>query len=300
MSKLSGQHHPNIVDFVLLVCLALIWGSSFLMTKTALHDLTPSTIAAGRISLAAIFLLIIMRVKNLRLPTDLYSWKAMFLSGVLGMSIPFFLLTWAQETLPSNIVAILIALVPLNTLIIAHVITDDEKITLPKAAGLSLGFVGIFLLFGGMSLEEVMHDGLAQVAVIVTTILYSISSFYLRKVYYLQAITSSTGVVLSAAAVSIPFALIVDQPWTLSPGTTSLLAVGFLGIVSSAIAVVIMAALVFRAGVGFMTLNNYLVPVVGVIWGVSLLGERLSTNATLGFSLILLGVATATLWRRKK
>jgi len=300
MSSTPGTHHPNLVDFILLITLALIWGSSFMLIKLALADFPPATLAAGRILLAAIFLFVVMKIKNLRLPDDIYSWKILFLTAITGMTLPFVMISWAQQTIDSNIAAILISLTPLTTLIIAHYTTDDEKITVPRAVGLSLGFMGVILLFGGMSLNELLKDGLAQMAMIASAFLYTISNLYLRKVAHLKAITSATGVVICASFVSTPFAMMVDQPWTLSPGLTSILAIAFLGIVSSAIAVVIMAALVFRAGVGFMTLNNYLVPIVGVIWGVSLLNEALSANAIIGFGLILLGVAAATLWRRKK
>lgn len=283
----------------MLLSLSLMWGSSFMFIELALVSIGPIWLAAARIGIAAVLLWAIARLMGHRLPLDRRTWQRAAGVALVGLVLPFPLIGWAQQGIESNQAAIIMAFTPLSTLVMAHLLTDEEKFTPGRIAGLVLGLLGVALLLGGAGLEELMIAGPRQFAVFLATLGYAYSSILLRDMAHISPISASAAVMIAAAAISVPVAL-VFEPWPQAPiGLTAVGATLFLGVFSSALAIVVMVQLINRIGVTFMSMNNYLVPGIGVIWGVALLNEAVTGQTFGAFALILSGVALASFNARR-
>ncbi len=131
----STLRPPGAADFGLLLLLALTWGSSFYFIKEAVETLPPLSLAVGRIAIGAAMLLLIARAKGQALPRDLGLLGRMMFLGIIGNSLPFFLIAWGEQYTPSNLAAILMATIPSFVIVLAHFFTHDEPMTLGKALG---------------------------------------------------------------------------------------------------------------------------------------------------------------------
>jgi len=290
---MSSKAQP--LDFLALLCLSLMWSSSFLFIKIAVETVTPLTVAAGRLLVAAIALYLFMKFKGISLPRDKRSWLFFFLIGLIGNSIPFYLISWAEVTIDSSIAAILIASAPLASFLIGHMVTTDEKLTLPRITGVLAGFAGIVVLIGYESLLSFGTNAISQLAIVVGAICYVSASFIAKKMPPMDPYARAAGVLIMASLLSVPVSLFVDQPWTLSPSADSLIAVLFLGIFPTAVATLILFFLVMRVGATFVALNNYINPVLGVVWGYWFMSENPAPQTALGLAMILGGLIVTQL-----
>ena len=279
--------------WALLVALAAIWGSSFLFIKLALVSVPPLTIAASRIALGALLLLAVLRAKGGRLPPPGPHWVPIALAAALGSVVPFSLIGYGERTIDSALAAMLMATVPLFTVLVAHLVTDDEKLGARKLAGVAIGFAGTVLLAGPGALAELGAAALAQAMVAGAALCYALSSIVSRRLSGLERLPVASAILALASAMIVPFSLVLDRPWTLAPGAVELAAIAVLGLGATATAQLILLEVIALRGASFLSLNNYLVPVFGVVWGVALLGEAPGPDALAAFGLILLGVVIA-------
>jgi drug/metabolite transporter (DMT)-like permease len=243
-------------------------------------------------------LLVVARARGVTLPTDRRSWAKLGVMGTLGTVLPFLLITWGETRIDSGLAAILMAFVPIGTILLAHLFQHDERLTIGKMVGVALGCIGIVVLVGPSALAGLGRELTAQLAVLAAAFCYAGNTIVARRLGGLSADVVSVGMLLSAAVVAVPAAIVVDQPWTLSPSALSLLAVVLLGVISTALGYVLLFAVVARAGAGFSSFNSCLVPPVGVVWGVLLLGEQPSPHALIALVVVLAGLAVPRLWTR--
>ena len=278
-----------------------MWGSSFMFNKIAVGTVPPATVVAARLGLGALTLLVLVYARGMRLPPPGRIWAAYALLGVVGNALPFYFIAWGQQFVDSALAGILIAGMPLGTLVLAHFVVHGERMTLNRTAGFALGFAGIVLLmepaavagFGGAAIEI-----LAQLAVLAGALCYSANSVLARLLIKSDFLCAATGTLLVAAVLMLPIALIYDAPWMLHPGAGSIASIVWLGVGPTAIATICYFALISSAGPTFMSLVNYLSPAVAVLLGVTLLGETPGAVAYAGLGFILLGIALSQ-WRRR-
>lgn len=284
----------------MLLALSLMWGSSFMFIELALVSIGPIWLAAARIGIAAALLWAFARLMGHRLPQDRRTWQRAAGIALVGLVLPFPLIGWAQQGIESNQAAIIMAFTPLSTLVMAHLLTDEEKFTRGRVAGLVLGLFGVALLLGGAGREELMVAGPRQFAVFLATLGYAYSSILLRDMAHISPVSVSAAVMIAAAVITVPIAM-VFEPLPRAPiGPMAGGATLFLGIFSSALATVLMVQLINRIGVTFMSMNNYLVPAIGVVWGTVLLNEVVTGQTFGAFALILAGVALASFRARRR
>jgi len=281
---------PKPIDFGGLAVLASCWGSSFFFIELALESFGPLSVAAGRIAIAAALLTTLAVLAGHRLPRRRRDWGYLIGAGAVGAAMPFSLIPWGQAQIASSMAAILMAFTPLATTLLAHFMTHDERIAPVKLAGIGVGLAGVAVLVGGVSPETLAGNVPRKLAVLTAAIGYALSALLLRRTSGLPILVSAAGVMLSASLMSLPAALILEAPLATAPSWESLLAVGVLGVFPSAVAVVVLVWLLGRVGATFVSLNNYLVPGVGSVLGVTVLGERFTLGAAVGMGLILLGV----------
>lgn len=289
---MSTQRTLN--DWLLLLALAAMWGSSFMFNRIAVAGLPPWTIVAGRVGVAALVLTIIVHATGRRLPSLGRGWAPYALIAVIGNAIPFYLITWGQQVVESALAGILMAGMPLATLLLAHFLVAGEHLTRQRAAGFATGFAGIVLLMGPAALAGIGGDALrivSQLAVLGGALCYALQSVLTRLIIKGDVMVSAAATLIVASLIVVPVALWQDRPWLLAPGAGSLAAVAWLGVMPTALATVLYFQLIRSAGPTFMSLVNYLSPGVAVLLGVTLMGEHPHANAYLGLALILSGIA---------
>ncbi len=282
---------PGPKDYALLVLLASIWGASFLFIKIAVADIPPLTITAGRISLAALILYIAMKLAGQNRPTGTRNWLLITGAALFGNALPFTLISWGELKVDSGLAAILMAIMPLSTLILAHFFTNDEKLTKRKILGIIVGFAGIIILIGPAVLKSLGSEALAQLAVAAGAICYSIASMFIKHLHGVPGRAAAAWVMLISTVMVLPACLFFDQPWQLAPDPTSVIAVVILGIFPTALAMLFVLKIIREQGASFLSMNNYMVPIFGVIWGTVFLAEHPSPQSGIALVLILAGIA---------
>jgi drug/metabolite transporter (DMT)-like permease len=284
---------PGLQDFGLLLLLALTWGSSFYFIKEAVETMPPLSLAVGRIAIGAAMLLIIARAKGQAMPRDLGLWGRMMLLGIIGNSLPFFLIAWGEQFTPSNLAAILMATIPSFVIVLAHFFTHDEPLTLGKGLGALLGFAGVIALIGVDALKGLGDVVIGQIAILAGAFSYSLYGIHAKRLPQLGSEMLVGTILLAGLLPLIPVWLAIDQPWTLAPDAKAWFSVAWLGLLSTGGGNLLFFLLLRRVGAGFGSFNNYLVPLMGVGWGFFLAGERPSWNALAALVLILTGLALA-------
>ena len=284
--------------WALLLALVAMWGSSFLFNKVGVATVPPATLVAGRLAIGALILLVVMRGQGLRLPPPGPPWWRFLALALVGNAIPFYLITWGQQVVESALAGILMAVMPLATLVLAHLFVEGERMTAPKIAGFVLGFVGIVVLLGGRGSTPLHPVALIYpLAVLCGALCYSANSVMSRLFIRGDVLVASAATLLIAAAIAVPVALVQDRPWTLAPSAASAAAILWLGVGPTAVATICYFRLIGMAGPTFMSMVNYLSPPLAVFLGVGLMDEHPGATAYGGLALILFGIAVSR-WRR--
>lgn len=288
-----ADSRPGAGDYALLLTLAAIWGSSFLFIKLSVETVPAATTTAIRLAVAAIFLLAVAWRAGQAMPRGRRLWGLILIAALFGNALPFTLISWGEEAIDSGLAAILIAVMPLSTILLAHVFTHDEKLNARKAAGVALGFAGIVVLIGPEKLTRLGDDTLRQLAVAGAAFCYGINAIVTKSLVGLPRRALAAAVMTASALMLLPVSLLLDRPWELQASAQSLLSILALGVAHTAIGTLMLFAIIGRQGASFFSQINFLVPVFGVFWGVALLAERPPADAYWALALILAGVALA-------
>ncbi|WP_342078723.1 DMT family transporter [Yoonia sp. SS1-5] len=282
---------PTLSNWLSILALGLIWGGTFMVVSVALRGYGPLTVACARTSLGAIALLSLMGAMGRPLPRFTGRMvKYLLVIGVLNTALPFALLSWGQQFVPSAFAGISMAALPLFVLPLAHVFTD-EKMRARSLIGVVLGFVGAVVLIGpGVLRIGSGMEPLGQLACIGAALSYAISSIMTRRCPPIDPIVMAALLLLVGAIPLIPAMLWFEGIPHVADRTT-LSAILFLGFVPTALAALIRVYTIRSAGAVFMTLVNYQVPLWSMIFGVLILSEALPLRFFVALALILLGLA---------
>lgn len=290
----------TLKDWGLLAALVALWGSNFMFVKIGVATVPPATLVAARLAIGAAILVAVVRAMGHTFPPLGRAWIPYGVLAVVGNSLPFWLITTGQETLDSALAGILMAIMPLTTLVLAHFFVAGEQMTRNRFAGFLLGFAGIVVLMGPAALSGLGGAPvaiLAQLCVLAGALCYATQSVLVRMMLRGNVMVASAAIIAIAALISLPIALVVDQPWNLSPSRASVYTVIWIGIGPTALATIVYLKLIGSAGPTFMSLTNYCIPVVALLLGMALLGEEPGANAYTGLLMILSGIAISQLRR---
>lgn len=279
-----------------LILLGSIWGASYLFIKVGGEVVPPLTLVFSRTAIASVVLFVTLRVKGERLPRwNDAIWKWFVLMGVINTVVPYTLITWGELYISSGLAAILIATLPIFTVLLAHWLTHDEKITPRKLLGVMAGFVGVVILFLpdlAQGQELFLAGG---VAVLGAALSYAIAGIYARKTLKgVSPISSAFGQMLTAAVMILPASLLVERPWTISPTPASIFSILMLGVVGSGFAYILFYWLIAQVGATRTSLVTYVSPIVALILGAVILQEPLHWTMVVGLGLIIGGVGLVT------
>ena len=265
-----------------------------MLTKVAVTGLAPGQVVGGRVAIACLVLVPIGVAIAGRLPSGKRRWAFFTLIAFFGNVLPFSLISWGQQYIDSSLAGILMATMPLVTLVLAHFTLPGERITSRRAGGFALGFFGVALLLGPdamVTLEGSDDYFMPMLAVVPGAVYYSISAILSRLRPDGDAVSSAAATTLMAAVMILPVTLPASELADLSTaGHAQILAVILLGIFSTAIATIVYFHLVNRAGPSFVSQLNYLIPVWAIVIGYLVLGETPQERHLYALALILAGI----------
>lgn len=281
----------GLMEWLLLVVLSVLWGSAFFFVGVIGTTMSPFTVVLGRCGFAALALLAYVTLRNGRMPTSLRLWGAFLVMGALTSLIPHSLIVWGQRSIASGLAAILVSTTPLFSVILTHFLTDEERLTPGRLAGVLLGLSGVVVLIGPAALQGLGQHGLAQVAVLGAALAYACSGIYGRRFKALSPVVAAAGQISGTTVLVMPLALAVEQPWTVHPTLVTWAALLGLALLSTAFAALLFFHILAVAGTTNVMLVNFLVPISAVFLGRLILGERLEWTGFAGMALIFVGLA---------
>lgn len=282
-------------DYALLLALACCWSSTYPLTKIGLASIPPITFISARSLIAALFLLVILRLRGLRLPTDAKAWKLFAQQQTINSTIPFLMITWAQQYVPAASTVVLASTTPIFAFLITWGITRHEPATLLKLAGAILGLAGTAVIIGLDALGGLSNDIVAEMVILLATVSFACATIFGLRLSDYDPMVVAAGSLLFGGTLLLPVSLIVDHPWTLRPTTEALVATVTMGILSSALGLMLFYMCLSRLGTLTTNAQGYLRIPIGVGLSVLLLGESVPTNLALGLVLVMAGVAAMTI-----
>ncbi|TFG65734.1 MAG: EamA family transporter [Anaerolineales bacterium] len=279
------------MNLFLLSLLGVIWGTSFLFIKIIVNEVPPLTLVAGRTGFAALILWGIIVLQKIPLPKDRKVWYAFAIVGIFNGALPYTLISWGEQFIPSGWASLLQATTPIFTILAAHFMTLDDRITGKKAFGVILGFTGVGLLM----LPEIQVGNLGpawgMLAIVGSSISYALASIFARKRLQGQPpMLSTAGQLTFGFAYILPLSIIFDRPFLLTPSTNVWLSWAALTLFGTVIAYNIYYTLLERTNATFTVSVTYIVPIFGSILGALILHENLNPIIIVSLLCILIGV----------
>ena len=281
-------------EWGLLLLLSLLWGGSFFFVGVAVKELPPLTIVCARVTIAAAILWMTAPLTGLSPLRVLAHAPTLALMGLINNAIPFVLIVSGQTRLASGVASILNAATPIFTVIAAHFLTRNEKLTKPRLAGALCGLMGVGLMMGADLWRGLAADLPAELAVLGAAVSYALASLYGRRFrgLGLAPIDVATGQITAASFILLPIAIVIDRPWGLpTPSWTAAGAVVAIAAFSTALAYIVYFRVLAGAGATNVVLVTLLAPATSILLGVLVLGERLAPRHLLGLAAIAAGLA---------
>jgi drug/metabolite transporter (DMT)-like permease len=296
------------IDWLLFVLLGFFWGSSYLFIKIGVEaGLEPFTLVSLRLLIGFLLLATVVAVAREPLPRSGRTWAHLVVLGFFSVALPFFLITWAEQSVDSALAATLTAPVPLFVIPIAAALLPNERVTVNKVLGVTVGMVGVAILVGFDVTVIGRTDLTPQIALLVAAASYAVGGVYARRnVHGLRPMIPATFQVLFALLMSAAAAFALEEPIarTLALPFEGVFAFLWLGVFGSGLSYLVFYRLLGRWGATRVSLVAYLLPIWGIALGLIVLDEQISSGLLLGTLLILAGIAlvnakTLTLWRRE-
>lgn len=282
------------------ILLGAIWSSSFMWIKIAVTEIGPITLVAFRVLFGLLFGVAVILIQRVQLSRSRKEWSPLLILGITNVAIPFFLISWGEQSIDSAVAAILDATVPLFTILIAHYLLHDDKMTVPKVLGLLMGFAGVVVLMS-KDIGDSAGSVLGQLAVVLACAFYAGSNVYARRTTEdTPGILRSAGPLLSATAVMWLATFFIEEPVKVPQLGITWVALLFLGILGSGVAFVLSYYLLHEIGPTRTSMVTYLFPLGGVLLGVVFLNEKLSWQVFVGGVLVILSLAVANMQPQKQ
>ncbi len=287
---LTEIRRPTSFDVAKLLFVCAVWGGAFLFVTLALEDFGPISIATWRVSLGAALLLMIAIVIGQRFPRGWRNWRFIFIVGCLNSAIPFFLISWGQQSISSAESALLVAMGTFVSLLLSHYTSHDERINRERVIGVSVGFIGVMVLVFWDLIESGTGNLPGQIAVMIAGCSYAVSSVVSRRLTHLPMISTSAVTMASACLYMIPLAFLLEDPLPADVGVKSIVALIYLGVIATALAFTVRFFIIRANGAVFMSQVGYLVPLFGVIWSGLYFADAINLQTILSLALIMIGI----------
>lgn len=279
--------------------MVIVWGSAFTLVSIGVKYISPLWLVTYRLIIGAILIIIYVKFKGLNLPNIKDKrWIWYFAMGLIGMVIPFFLLSTGQVIIDSGLTAIMVGTMPLMTVILAHFFTN-EKLSITKIIGFIFGFIGIVILFLPSDFSiELTENWSSQLIIIIAAFCYAVTTIIAKRAPDTPATVGACMMLICAATACLFVALLTGFPSSIPPLLGILTAFG-LGVGSTAFASILLLYIIDQTGPSTIAKINYFVPLASVIFGVIILDEILSMRIFIAFVIILIGMFISQIKKSK-
>jgi drug/metabolite transporter (DMT)-like permease len=276
-----------------LIGCSLAWGCGFMFMKLIHGDLPPIVIASVRASGAAAALIIAVLLMRQSILPQGREWKDWLVLGTVNGWIPNILVAFALERMDSGPAALIQASTPLMTAVLGHLALSSERLTLDRAIGILIGFLGVTVLIGPKALEGT-GTALGVIAMLVMSLGYASGNIYARIIPRAEPVRLALGQQTVSAVVSTGLLLLWLGPAGYERVSLHAAPLAALALFSTALPIWIFMRLITRAGSTRAAMTGYLVPATAVIMGILVLGEPVVPRQILGGIIVLIGVAIVT------
>ena len=280
----------NRIDWLIFFALGFMWGSSYLFIKLAVDDFGTFTLVALRLVVGALLLWSVVRIARQPLPRERRIYGHLLVMAVINITIPFLLITWAEQSVESSLAAILTSPVPLFAIVLSSLFLPDEPMRVNGVVGLIVGFIGVVIITS-RGLTGAGSSVIGELALLGAAFSYACGAVYSRRnVRGLPPMIPATFQVTFAAIITGTIALLFEHPWTATPDGQAIFSILWLGILGSGLAYLAVFRLFADWGATRTTLVAYLIPVVGIILGYLVLQEPVDARIIIGTALVIAGV----------
>jgi drug/metabolite transporter (DMT)-like permease len=278
-------------EWGMLLMLAAAWGGIFLYSKIALAELTPLVLVLWRVVIAAVVLQAIAHLMGHRMPRSPKTWAAFFAMGALNNVVPFSLINWGQTEIASGLASILNGTTPLFTVLLAHVLTRDEKLTGQRLFGVVAGLVGVAVMIGAEALQGFSLHVVAELAVLCAAVSYAFAGIFGRRFRALPPLVTAAGQV-TASSVMMLLLVPAVEPHVLLLGISAKAASAVLAmaLIGTVLGYILYFRILAAAGATNLLIVTFLMPFIAILLGAVVLGERLALRHFGGMALIVLGI----------
>lgn len=283
------NRQTSLINWALLLTLVALWGTSFMFTAIAVDTVNPVSLVFFRLLLGTLVLTLVLFWRKLELPRDPRVWGGFLIMAITGYAAPFFLISWGQQTVDSGVAGMIMAIMPLMTMLFAHYLVPGETLNRYKVIGFTLGITGVTLLLGPV-FEGGGREFWSGFAIFIAATCYAVNSILIKRLPRFSPMVGACGVLIMSSLVMLPFWLITTARIQ-SASSASILSVIWLGIGPTGFATIVLFTVIDRAGPTFLSTINYLIPVVAFFCGVWLLSEPVSWLHYLALVTILCGIA---------
>lgn len=280
----------SLQNWILLIILSLLWGGSFFFVEVALADIPPFTLVFLRVALAALALLAYLKLRGESIPLNLPLWSAFLVMGLLNNVFPFGMIVWGQTHITGSVASILNATTPIFTVLAAHWLTTDERLTLNKLLGVIIGFAGVVVLMMPTLDQGVSLKSYGQLAVLGAALSYAFAGVWGKRFKSTPPLVNAAGMLICATFIMLPALFLLENPFALSPSFVSWLAVGALALLSTASAYILYFRILASAGATNLLLVTFLIPLSSMLLGMGILEERVETLGFYGMAVIFAGL----------
>ncbi|MDB5526392.1 MAG: superfamily inner rane transporter protein [Rhizobium sp.] len=289
--KTQNSLQISATGWVMLLVLGLLWGGSFFFARVAVPHIPPFTLALLRFVIAALCLHVFIAGRFGIYQEFRARWPSFLLLGLINNAIPHACIFLGQTHIGAGLASILNATTPIWTVIIAHFLTSDERLTGLKIAGTLTGLAGTVLLFSPHVAAKAGVPAWALALPVVAAISYGFAGIYARRFRGVAAPVTAAGQLTASTIIMLPVSMLVDQPWTLPwPPFDAVASVLALAIISTAVAYILFFRLITMAGATNASLVTLLVPPSAILLGILFLGERLGAAEWTGMLVIGIGL----------
>ena len=280
---------PKLLDYVLLVLLALIWASAFFNIKIATYSFGPITIAFLRVFFGAMPVLLLCYYKDIKLEAFSKDWYWFALIGFINLVAPFFLIAYGIKSVQSNLAAILMSTTPLSSTVLGHFYTKNEKFNFIKTFGILIGFSGILYLFSDdLLIDE--NNFISAILILLGSTCYVVGGVLTLKISKKKNENVTGSILIWATIILIPLVSIIEQPWKVTPRLDSTISVIYLGLVSTGLAWLLRFRILVKNGLIFQSQVSYLIPIFGTILSYIFLKELITTKVLISLIAVSVGI----------
>ncbi len=283
------MRQAKLLDYLLLILLALIWASAFFNIKIATYSFGPVTIAFLRVFFGAVPVLLLCYYKNIKIEAFSKDWHWFAMIGFINLVAPFFLIAYGVQSVQSNLAAILMSTTPLSSTVLGHFYTKNEKFNFIKTFGILIGFSGILYLFSDNLLID-DDNFLSALLILLGSTCYVVGGVLTLKISKKKNENVTGSILIWAVIILIPLVSFIEQPWNVNPRLDSTISVIYLGLVSTGIAWLLRFRILVNNGLIFQSQVSYLIPIFGTILSYIFLKELITTKVLISLIAVCVGI----------